>query len=832
MIFELIYTSYPRGLQSGTSGFTPVAYTEGMPRSYIELCESLSGYPFVYPLGDPRYEENPEIYTHYRFKVNANYKFSGDYSSKLNGDYNLEAHKYEKDEISILSRVAVAGKDYTGRENKIAHHIIFDNNERLKFPLGPAWLVAYANFFVKQWDKTPCLLPPNRLELDNLELISLIDKTSVEEKEIDKIKIDRSAITLNSWSNIFGNVEPAYLLSKSAESNQEIPSFILFDQENNIPNLLAEALSLVAPERRWDITFNTHFISKPMDSDCLWRFCPKQVEPFKINSLNYTTKSYSFNDHYVSGDYLSNIIEKYPNSLVIDLTNKTIQGKIPIIKPFESSCNIKSFESSGDKNINKSSLTETGEDEISPDNLSSEKDVRENIFIQPQKGEQQSSIQKDNYRKSFLSLLFSSSRKIFWIFLSIVSFLAFGFLYTFYSNNFLNITLNNTPNIKANNHSNIKSEIKPIAKNERANIEDEAESPKNRSSEIKTHKKLLLSFYENSKNVSNEDRIMLDEENKIGSVDNAINGGEIVPNKTSKITFDLSEFKNIKCRLLTKDGTEIETNIESPIIKDTPNLDILHRDLRESLGNISMEKISLYDKNLYSAIYLEQPSKEHIDLIWVTPLNISESMISKLKDDSNTLEIRFDPKMSKLIYQFLSLLESDNLTGFVELHQDIELKPNQESSKSGAGNVSNGAVGATSNGDVDVTLNGDVGVTSNGDVDPTKGNAKENKDNAEEQKDNAKENKDNAEEQKDNAKENKAVDKLIFNPKVSIKADLNNKDKNSAIIPYFIQLTFTDIRKDIENDKLFKELKIKQLRIDYNDKQRNRTYPILCMICQ
>ncbi|MBF0379187.1 MAG: hypothetical protein HQK72_17155 [Desulfamplus sp.] len=766
MIFELIYTSYPRGLQSGTSGFTPVAYTEGMPKSYIELCESLSGYPFIYPLGHPQYEENPEIYTHYKFKVNVNSisQFSGgDYGSKLNGDYNSKNHKYQKDEISILSRVAVAGKDYTGRENKIAHHIIFDNDERLKFPLGPAWLVAYADVFVKQWEKSPCLFPPNRLNLNNLELISLIDKTSVEEKEIDKIKIDRSAITLNSWSNIFGNLKPAYLLSKSAENNQEIPSFILFDQEKNIPHLLAEALSLVAPERRWDITFNTHFISKPIDSDCLWRFCPKQVETFKINSLNYTTNSYSFNDAYVSDGYLSNIIEKYPDSLVIDIINKTIKEKIPIIKPFDSS---------GDKAIKKGSLTE-----ICVDKISSGTTSKEHFSTEPQKGEQQRPIKEENYQKSFLSSMFSGSRKIFWIFLSLAALLGY-------------ITLN----IKSNNNSEIKTYIskKEISsKKEIPTIKSDppkADSP-NSSSDIKADKKLILSFYENVENVISKDRI----------------------------SFDLSEFKNIKCRLLTKDGTEVEADIESPVIKDTPNLDIVHRDLRESVGNISMETISLYDKSLYSAICLEQPSKEYIDLIWVTALNISESMISKLKEDSNTLEIRFDPKMSKLIYQFLSLLESDNLTGFVELHQNIELKPNQESSKSGVGNVSNGAV--------DVTLNSNLVSTSNGDVDPKKVNTEDNKDNV-------KENKDNAEEQKDNAKENKAVDKMIFNPKVSIKADLDNKDKNSDITPYFIELTFTDIKKNIETDKNFKELKVKQLLIDYNDKQRNRTYPILCMICQ
>lgn len=286
-MFELIYTSYPRGLQSGTSGFTSVAYTEGIPKIFIQLCESLSGYPFIYPLGHPMYHLNPEIFTHYRFKVNSKYRAEADENHK-----NISGG----DDISILSRISVSGKDYTGRENKIAHHIILDSNDRRLLAKGPAWAMMHSDLFVDHWNKEPSTLPQRCVE---------------EQKKLP----EQNPLKTDNWLNIFGNAGSSGFLAHSAQVSPDTPSFILFDQVQQrgicLP-LLAEAMDLLAPEKRWEITFNTYFISKHMDSDCLWRCCD-----ISVLNANKTTKQLSVQDY----------IKKYPDSIIIDLCTKTVHGK-------------------------------------------------------------------------------------------------------------------------------------------------------------------------------------------------------------------------------------------------------------------------------------------------------------------------------------------------------------------------------------------------------------------------------------------------------------------------------------------------------------------------
>lgn len=51
MSFEVVYTSAPRGLQEGSSGFCTVASTKGIPRALLKKLESLSGYHHISPAG-------------------------------------------------------------------------------------------------------------------------------------------------------------------------------------------------------------------------------------------------------------------------------------------------------------------------------------------------------------------------------------------------------------------------------------------------------------------------------------------------------------------------------------------------------------------------------------------------------------------------------------------------------------------------------------------------------------------------------------------------------------------------------------------------------------
>src|SRR5665213_3458916 len=128
MSLELIYTSAPRGLRPGTSGFCTVAMTGRIPDPLVERLESLSGYRAVYPLGDPQAAQNPVVWAHWRVNV---------------GDRPR----------SVLSRVAFAGADYSQRSNKFAHHIVVEPNEQP--PAGPAWVLGQSGVMESEWAQEP-----------------------------------------------------------------------------------------------------------------------------------------------------------------------------------------------------------------------------------------------------------------------------------------------------------------------------------------------------------------------------------------------------------------------------------------------------------------------------------------------------------------------------------------------------------------------------------------------------------------------------------------------------------------------------------------------------
>ncbi len=601
-MFELIYTSYPRGLQSGISGFNSVAYTKGMPKSYIQLCESLSGYPFIYPFRHPMYEKNPEIYSHYRFRMG-------------------------KEDISVLSRVAASGVDYTGRENKIAHHIILNNDERLNCLEGPAYLMMKDTLFVKQWDKNPTLLEPKRVDLYHLNKIEISNSYRAENSKQQQL--------LKPWKNFFNNSDPSLMIAKSTEynlkmSSLEIPSFILFDLEDDTLtyhkiclNLVADALNLVSTEIRWNVTFNTYFVSKPIDSCCIWRFCPIQksqliqTSPLQNTHLNYAT----------------NIIEKYPDSIVIDLVNRTVHNTIPT-----SSINIEEPDKLLSSNVSDPSALSNFSNEIhSPSNIVSsdnslEQHNSQHYYDYSEKSEEQYSALYRNKNQTFISL-------------AIFTAISIGFLYLIFSYYDFNIKT------ETNNIAKKDDIIKGTAEEQGVNqIKDS--NIKVVNSQFKANKDLSLSFYEDSNKVF------------------------------SNIFADSKNFEDIKLYLIKKDGMKIDTDIESPIASDTQNWDIIPKGTKEPIGNISINRLSLYDKELYAAIYIDVISRAYINWIWTAALNITPSMIVK-GSESDTLEIRFSGSVSELLSQFLSTISSETLTGVVEFKKNSDNSIKHDSNNGG-----------------------------------------------------------------------------------------------------------------------------------------------------
>ncbi|NOY80010.1 MAG: hypothetical protein GXP31_03290 [Kiritimatiellaeota bacterium] len=246
MASELIYTSAPRGVRPGTSGFCTVAYTRGMSASTVRLLESLSAYKHLYAAHDPRAARNPVVYSHYRYTISGR-------------------------SLHILSRISAAAADHTNRSNTIAHHLVVSPTERPDG--GPAWLALQPGVFVESWDREP----------ERLEGPKPLPRG------------DAGSTVARTWHAAAGDAGWAGVLAYAFLRRPSDPAFLLFEPGQPMLELIAEALALLPPRRRWDVTFSTYFTLLPAGTTCAWRCC-------------------------VPGSEAAREVRRFPRSLVIDLT--------------------------------------------------------------------------------------------------------------------------------------------------------------------------------------------------------------------------------------------------------------------------------------------------------------------------------------------------------------------------------------------------------------------------------------------------------------------------------------------------------------------------------
>lgn len=220
MIYELIVTSVKRALQAGRSGFAAVMRTRGMHPELQSRLESLSGYRHLYPQGDPR---NPVILTYTVIDSVAG-------------------------RFSVFSRTVDAGSDYSGRSNKLSHHIACDASElRSAVHSSPAaalkWLDRNARF-ASRWDGDPREQDP---------------AASVQFPASDPARC-----TL--WEAAAGDAGWAGVLVD--RTLKGMPTWIIVPADMDTLTLFAEAMALMEPTKRWGVSFTTHALS---DAGFVWK---------------------------------------------------------------------------------------------------------------------------------------------------------------------------------------------------------------------------------------------------------------------------------------------------------------------------------------------------------------------------------------------------------------------------------------------------------------------------------------------------------------------------------------------------------------------------------
>jgi hypothetical protein len=223
---ELFYTSAPKGLYPGSRGFCTVAATRGLPPALVEKLESLSVYRPLFPPLDPQAGLNPVAHSHLRLTAGGR-------------------------SMSVLSRVGPAGLDYSERTNMFAHHVVLDGGELPRG--GPAWVLQQPGFLEPAWDGEVRLLSAGRLPPRG----------------------DAPLAPCRAWQQAAGDAGWAGVVAESFVHDPGRPVYLLFDPGLDLLPLVAEALTLLSADLRWDVTFCTYFTGLPQGISCVWRCVPR-----------------------------------------------------------------------------------------------------------------------------------------------------------------------------------------------------------------------------------------------------------------------------------------------------------------------------------------------------------------------------------------------------------------------------------------------------------------------------------------------------------------------------------------------------------------------------
>ena len=216
MIEELIFTSSERGLQIGKSGFCTVASTPEMAANLTRMLESLSGYRHLFTPGSPEAKKNPVVYSFLQVKVGG-------------------------EQRHVLSRVADFGVDYSGRSNKLAHHV--STPAKSKPVGGPTRMLLDKQFFCNDWQGDPKMLQPRPL--------------------LDKISSPKHC---KFWEKVTGDAGWAGELIETCQTGKII--YLIIGPTTPSMALLHEALSLLPKQKQWQTTFSSFYRRLPPNVQC------------------------------------------------------------------------------------------------------------------------------------------------------------------------------------------------------------------------------------------------------------------------------------------------------------------------------------------------------------------------------------------------------------------------------------------------------------------------------------------------------------------------------------------------------------------------------------
>lgn len=218
----LIYTSAPRGLKPGTTGFCTVAMTAGLNPDEAQQLEMASAYAFHFDPFGPQAAGNTINWSHW---------------ITVSGRH-------------VLSRIAPCRADHTGRSNFLAQHILLPHSTA--FAAGPAQLLASCPWWRTEWTEEPRWLAPCTLD----------DAPPAEPRPC------------RAWEEMAGDAGWAGELLRLLHVQQARSLVVIVPPDRDALAMLRDMESLLPPVKRWSLTFATSFGEIPPGARCALRFVP------------------------------------------------------------------------------------------------------------------------------------------------------------------------------------------------------------------------------------------------------------------------------------------------------------------------------------------------------------------------------------------------------------------------------------------------------------------------------------------------------------------------------------------------------------------------------
>jgi hypothetical protein len=219
MSAELVHASVQKGLRGG-SGFGTAVVTRGLAAPLERALEELSAYDFdpARAVGADRVEWAHRVLT-------------------------VQGRSH-----SVLSRTAPCGSDWSGRPNRVAHHVVVDTAERAE--AGPAWMLA---------------------ALAQGVLMQHVPEVGERAQGPRLPGGALSARPAHAWSAVGFDPGWAGVVARALLDHAGAPCYLVLPGETDTLPLVEDVFALLPEDRRWHVTFSTRFLRSSPSARCQLR---------------------------------------------------------------------------------------------------------------------------------------------------------------------------------------------------------------------------------------------------------------------------------------------------------------------------------------------------------------------------------------------------------------------------------------------------------------------------------------------------------------------------------------------------------------------------------